>query len=263
MRVAAQDDGLALGQQPADVAALFGPLVVAAAEQEPPPVGGAVIGEYGAVDHDERVAGAFGFGEQLLDPFHVRMIEVDDEVGVVAGGEQEVVVLHALAHLLREAGRHVVLVRLRGDGVVIAADVVVAGDGDELEVRRDFLLQELVGVGQESRVDGRRGGVALDEVAHLQDEAGVFAHQARRPFHQGGAAGIPHVGVPDELLPVVRFPGRVRVRVASVILFGIRRIVVGITQDDGGIAAFVPGESAGGPAQEGDPHHGAGRILEK
>ena len=112
-------------------------------------------------------------------------------------------------------------------------------------------------------MDGRRGGIALDEVAHLQDETGVFAHEAGRPFHQGRAAGLPHVGVPNEFLPVVRFPLGIRVRVAGVILLGIRRIIVRISQDDDGIAAFVPGESVCGPAQEGGPHHRAGRIFEK
>ena len=246
--VSAQDDGLAGGQQLADVAALFRPLVVAASEQEPPPVRGAVIGEYGAMDHDERVTGSFGFREQLLDPFHIGVREVDDEIGVVSGGKQEIGVLHALAHFFREARRHVIPVRLGGDGVVIATDVVVAGDRDEVAFGRDFLFEEVVGVGQESRVDGRRGGIALDEVAHLKDETGVVTHQAGRPFHQGRAAGVPHIGVARELLPVVRFPLGIRVRVAGVILLGIRRIIVRISQDDDGIAAFVPGESLRGAA---------------
>ena len=155
------------------------------------------------------------------------------------------------------------MVRLGGDGVIVAADVVVADDRDEVAFGRDFLLEEVVGIGQESRVDGRRGGITLDEVAHLQDETGVVTHQAGRPLHQGRAAGIPHIGVARELLPVVRFALRIRVRVAGVILLGIRRIVVGVSQDDDGIAAFVPGESVCGPAQEGGSHHRAGRILEE
>ena len=209
------------------------------------------------------MTGSFGFREQLLDPFHIGVREVDDEIGVVSGGKQEIGVLHAFAHFFREARRHVIPVRLGGDGVVIAADVVVAGDRDEVALGRDFLLEEVIGVGQESRMDGRRGGIALDEVAHLQDETGVFAHEAGRPFHQGRAAGIPHIGVARELLPVVRFPLGIRVRVAGVILLGIRRIIVRISHDDDGIAAFVPGESLRGAAQEGSPYHRTGRILEK
>ena len=140
---------------------------------------------------------------------------------------------------------------------------MVAGDGDEGEAGGHSLLEEVEGVGQEGGVDGRRGGVALDEVAHLQDEAGVAVHQGGRPFHEGGAARLPHVGVAHELFPVVRFPRGIRVRVAGVILFGVRRVIVRVAQDDGGIGAVVRGESLRGASQQGSAHHRAGRILEE
>ena len=87
--------------------------------------------------HNEGVAGALGAVKEVLDLLRAGVAEVDHDIGVGARMEQEVGVLDVHAQFLTHAGGHVLVVGLGDNGVVVAAEVVVAGHGDEGEVRSD------------------------------------------------------------------------------------------------------------------------------
>ena len=265
--MAAEDDGVAGRHEAAGVSAFLGPGIRAVAEEDPPPVLGAVVREDGTVDHHEGVAGVPGRVEQLFDLLYRSFPEVDDEVRVRTAVEKEVGVVDIDPQFLAHAGGHIVHVSLRDDGVVVAAQVMVAGHGDQGEIHGQIGLEQAHGIVQEAGVDVGGGGVALDQVAHLEHEAGVVVHQAGGAVHQRGAALGPHLAVADELLAVVGLPFGIRVRVTGVVYFRVHHVIVGVSQDDHRILVLrlrsVLGKDFGRPAQQRRAQRRTGGILEK
>ena len=182
-------------------------------------------------------------------------------------GSDEVGVGDFLAQLPAQAGGHIVVVGLRDDVVVIAAQIVVAGHGNQGEVLGEIGLEKAHGIVQEAGVGFGGGCVALDKVAHLEHEAGIVVHQAGGAVNQRRAALGPHFAIADEFLAVIGLPFGVGISVAGVVYFRVHRIIVGVSEDHYRILVLflqaILGKYIGRPAQQRCAQRRSGGILEK
>ncbi len=120
--MAAEDDGVPRGKFPAEVEPGLGMCGFGAAVEEPS-AGGGIVWKDRPVDHDEGVPGLPGLLQQFVHFFVVRMVEVDDDVGVGSDPVGEGRLGDGLPEFFAHALGHEIVINGFG---VRPADVVVA-----------------------------------------------------------------------------------------------------------------------------------------
>ena len=222
----AQADGIPLGKEFAEVPALLGFSIASSSVVEPSATA-AVVGEDGAMNHDERVACPLSVGQQALHLAIVWMIEVHHDVGILADMEGESRLLDSLSQFLRHSLRHVAMIHLLG---IRASYVVVAHYGHERQSAQ-LGLEAVHHVAQHPLVNLAAAAVALDQVAHLHDHLRVAGDEPLRSLHQSWASLAPHLAVACELCSLYSIEPFHLLVVVRVVHAGGLRVEMGVAQE--------------------------------
>ena len=165
---------------------------------EEPPAVLLVHREKRPVGNDECIPRAGSLRKQLLDLVIVRIVEIQDNVGIVPDIERECGLLNLLSEFLGHSPRHIVVICSLG---VHPADIVVADNRDERQAS-ELLLEPVHHIVQHLPVHRAIAAVTLDQVPHLECHCSIVIHKAGRPLQQPRASVAPHLPVSGELRPL-------------------------------------------------------------
>ena len=151
-----------------------------------------------SVGNDECIPRAHGLRQQLLDLVIVRIVEIQDNIGIVPDIERECGLLDSLPQFLGHSPRHIVVICRLG---VHSADIVVAGNRDKRQAA-ELLLEPVHHVVQHLPVHLAIAAVTLDQIPHLECHCSIVIHKAGRPLQQPRASVAPHLPVSGKLRPL-------------------------------------------------------------